>query len=123
MFDNLKALGALSGLMKNKEKLAEAAQRVKAELESARVTGEAGGGLVKAVASGEMKIVSLEMSPALVAGIASSESDRAMASWLITEAVNNALQRARDRAQEVIRRESQALGLPDFAGDLGGLLR
>lgn len=122
MFDNLKALGAMSALMKNKDKFAEAAQRVRAELERARVTGESGSGLVKAVASGEMKLVSLEMSPALTAGIGSSESDRAMASGLITEAVNNALLRARERAQDIIRKESQALGLPDLPGDLGNLL-
>lgn len=123
MFDNLKTLGALSALMKNKEKLAEAAQRVRAELERTRVTGESGGGLVRAVASGEMRIVSLEMSPALTAGIAASDGDRAMASSLITEAINDALTRARERAQEIIRRESQAMGLPDLPGDISGLLR
>lgn len=123
MFDNLKALGTISALMKNKDKLAEAAQRVRSELERTRVTGESGGGLVRAVASGEMKLISLEMSPALTAGIASSEGDRAMASSLVTEAVNDALTRARERAQEIIRREAQALGLPELPGDIAGLLR
>ena len=118
MFDNLKALGALSGLMKNKEKIAESAKRVRDELASARVSGEAGGGIVRAVVSGDMRLISVEISPALGAGIGASESDRAMASALIAEAVNDALTRARGVAQEAIRRETEALGLP---ADLGGM--
>lgn len=124
MLDNLKALGALSGLMKNKDKIAESARRVRDELASARIGGQAGGGVVKAVASGDMRVVSIEISPALGAGIGASDSDRAMASALITEAVNDALTRARTVAQETIRRETEALGLPaDFAGMGGDLFR
>lgn len=120
MLDNLKALGALSGLMKNKDKIAESARRVRDELASARISGQAGGGVVKAVASGDMRIVSIELSPALGAGIGASESDRAMASALITDAVNNALARARTVAQETIRRETEALGLPAELAGMGG---
>ncbi len=124
MLDNLKALGALSGLMKNKDKIAESARRVRDELAAARITGQAGGGVVKAVASGDMRVVSIEISPALGAGIGSSDADRAMASALITDAVNDALTRARVTAQEAIRRETEALGLPaDFAGMGGELFR
>lgn len=127
MFDNLKTLGALSALMKNKDKLAESAQRVRLELEQTRVNGDSGGGLVRAVASGDLRLVSIDIAPTLGAGIAASESDRAMASALIVEAVNEALAKARDKAQEVVKREADALGLPDLTGELGsslgGLLR
>ncbi len=127
MFDNLKTLGALSALMKNKDKLAESAQRVRLELEHARVTGDSGGGLVRAVASGDLRLVSIDIAPTLGAGIAASESDRAMAHSLIVEAVNEALAKARAKAQEVVKREADALGLPDLSGELGsslgGLLR
>jgi DNA-binding protein YbaB len=127
MFDNLKTLGALSALMKNKDKLAESAQRVRLELEQTRVSGDSGGGLVRAVASGDLRLVSIDIAPTLGAGIAASEADRAMASALIVEAVNEALAKARAKAQEVVRREADALGLPDLTGELGaslgGLLR
>ncbi|MBX3368100.1 MAG: YbaB/EbfC family nucleoid-associated protein [Phycisphaeraceae bacterium] len=127
MFDNLKALGALSALMKNKDKLAESAQRVRLELEHTRVAGEAGGGLVRAVASGDLRLVSIDIAPTLGAGIAASENDRTMAHSLIAEAVNDALTKARAKAQEVVKREADALGLPDLSGELGaslgGLLR
>lgn len=123
MFDSLKAMGTLGALMKNKDKIAEAAKRVKDELARLRVEGVAGGSVVRAVASGEMKILSIDISPALGAGLGASDADRAMASALIAEAVNEALAKARDRAQEMIRREAQALGLPDIPADIGGLLR
>ncbi|MCW5769824.1 MAG: YbaB/EbfC family nucleoid-associated protein [Phycisphaeraceae bacterium] len=127
MFDNLKALGALSALMKNKDKLAESAQRVRLELEQTRVSGDSGGGLVHAVASGDLRLLSIDIAPSLGAGISASENDRAMAHSLIVEAVNDALAKARAKAQEVVKREADALGLPDLSGELGaslgGLLR
>lgn len=127
MFDNLKTLGALSALMKNKDKLAESAQRVRLELEQTRVSGDSGGGLVRAVASGDLRLVSIEIAPTLGAGLAGAEEDRAMANTLIVEAVNDALAKARAKAQEVVKREADALGLPDLTGELGsslgGLLR
>lgn len=127
MFDNLKALGALSALMKNKDALAESARRVRLELEQTRVAGEAGGGLVRAVASGDLRLITIEIAPALGAGISASESDRAIAHSLIVDAVNEAMAKARSKAQEVVKREADALGLPDLSGELGsslgGLLR
>lgn len=127
MFDNLKALGAISALAKNKDKLAESAKRVRDELERARVAGESAGGVVRAVASGDLRIISIEISPALGAGIGASDADRAMACSLIADAVNDALTKSRAKAQEAVRREADALGLPDISGDLGvslgGLLR
>ena len=127
MFDNVKALGTISALAKNKDKLAESAKRVRDELERARVTGESAGGVVRAVASGDLRIISIEISPALGAGIGASDADRAMACSLIADAVNDALAKSRAKAQEAVRREADALGLPDISGDLGvslgGLLR
>ncbi|MCC6971594.1 MAG: YbaB/EbfC family nucleoid-associated protein, partial [Phycisphaerales bacterium] len=75
MLDNLKALGALSGLMKNKDKIAESARRVRDELASARITGQSGGGVVRAVASGDMRVVSIEISAALGAGLGAYKDD------------------------------------------------
>ena len=50
MFDKLKAVQAIGSLMKNKEQLAEAGERVKSQLETLRVDGEAGSGACRAVA-------------------------------------------------------------------------
>ena len=45
MLDSFKAMGAITGLMKNKDKLEDAGRRIQAELEALRVEGEAGGGV------------------------------------------------------------------------------
>ena len=44
VFDQFKAMGALAGLMKNREKIREAGERMQASLEAARIVGQAGGG-------------------------------------------------------------------------------
>ncbi|MCA9298014.1 MAG: YbaB/EbfC family nucleoid-associated protein [Phycisphaerales bacterium] len=109
MFDNFKAMGAIAGLMKNKERLAEAGERVRDRLQRTKVTGEAQGGLVRVVVTGELLVESIEVAPALGAGFASD--DRSMAEALVVEATNNAIHAARDRMQEIIREEASALGI------------
>jgi len=122
MFDNLKAMGAVAGLMKNKERLREAGDRVKEKMARARLTGEAGGGAARAVVSGQMRVVEVELSGPLVAGMAADDQTRALAGNLIAEAVNAALEQAQRLLQEEISKEAKELGLPDLPG-LGNLLQ
>jgi DNA-binding protein YbaB len=123
MFDKLKAMGAVASLMKNQDGLRDAAARVREKSEQTRVTGEAGGGACRVVAAGNMKIISVELSSALVAGMAADERTRQLASSLVADAVNDALRHAQERLQEQISVEAKALGLGDLpTGDLGGLL-
>ena len=49
MLDKLKAMQALGSLMKNKEQLAEAGERIKSKMDAMRVDGQAGGGACRAV--------------------------------------------------------------------------
>lgn len=122
MFDNLKAMGAVAGLMKNKDKLREVGDRVKEKMARARVTGQAGGGAARAVVSGQMRVVEIELSGPLVAGMAADDRTRALAGNLVAEAVNSALEQAQRMLQEEISREARELGLPDLPG-LGDLLK
>ncbi len=122
MFDNLKAMGAMAGLMKNKDRLREVGERVKEKMARARVTGQAGGGAARAVVSGQMRVVEIELSGPLVAGMAADDKTRALAGTLITEAVNSALEQAQRMLQEEISKEARELGLPDLPG-LGDLLK
>jgi DNA-binding YbaB/EbfC family protein len=120
MLDALKVAGALAGLMKNKEAIRAAAERIKARLVEIRSTGTAGGGAVTVTVSGQLRVLSVELSPAL-AGHVADEASRAMAQQLIAEATNAALGTAQAKAQEVIAKEAKELGLPDIPG-LQGLL-
>ncbi|MCC6676070.1 MAG: YbaB/EbfC family nucleoid-associated protein [Phycisphaerales bacterium] len=122
MFDNLKAMGAMAGLMKNKDRLREVGERVKEKMARARVSGQAGGGAARAVVSGQMRVVEIELSGPLVAGMAADDKTRALAGTLIAEAVNSALEQAQRMLQEEISKEARELGLPDLPG-LGDLLK
>ena len=122
MFDKLKTMQALGSLMKNKEQLAEAGERIKAKVEAMRVEGEAGGGACRAIVSGKMKLIDLTLDPALLAGMAVDEKTRDLATALIKDAINDATQRAQQQVQELISREAEELGLGDLGGQIGGFL-
>ncbi len=123
MFDNMKMMGALAGLMKNKDKLREAGLRIKEMAEATRVTGEAGAGAARVIVSGAMKVLSVELSPGLVLGMNADEKTRLLAGQLIAEATNDAIHKAQVKMKEAVDIEARALGfeggLPNIPGLLG----
>jgi len=122
MFDKLKTMQALGSLMKNKEQLAEAGERIKAKIEAMRVEGEAGGGACRAMVNGKMKLLDLTLDPALLAGMAVDEKTRDLATALIKDAINDATEKAQQQVQALISREAEELGLGDIGSQLGGFL-
>jgi DNA-binding protein YbaB len=124
MFDNMKMMAAVAGLMKNKDKLREAGERIKEKAEATRVVGEAGMGAVRVTVSGSMKVLGVELAPGLVVGMNADEKTRALAGQLIAEATNDGLQKAQLKMKEAIDLEAKALGfengLPGLPGLLGG---
>ena len=122
MLDKLKAMQALGSLMKNKEQLAEAGERIKAKMESMRVDGQSGGGACRAVVNGKMKLLDLTLDPALLAGMAVDEKTKELATALIKDAINDATENAQRQVQQLIAREADELGLGDLAPQLTGLM-
>ena len=126
MFDSFKSMGAVANLLKNKDQIAAAGQRVQERMETLRVTGEAGGGAVRATITGKMRVESIHIEPATAQGFAADEESRLMAQALITHAVNDGLIKAQEAMQSTIAAEADALGVPELAdklqGGLGGLL-
>lgn len=122
MFDQFKQMGQLAALLKDRDKLEAAARRVKDELERTRVEGSAGGGAARAVATGTLAVESVRIEPALAAGLAADEAHREQAERLIAEAVNDALAKARERAQELVTEEARELGLEQYVPQLRKLL-
>lgn len=116
MFDKFKAMGAVAGLLGKKGEIKAAIERVKEKSARTTVTGTGGGGAVKAIVSGQLKVISIEISPALAAGMATDERTRALAGNLIVEAVNDGLRQAQDALKDQIGAETKALGLPDLGG-------
>jgi len=122
MLDKLKAMQALGSLMKNKEQLAEAGERIKSKMDAMRVDGQAGGGACRAVVNGKMKLIDLTLDPALLSGMAVDEKTRDLATTLIKDAINDATENAQKQVQQIITKEADDLGLGDMAPQLTGLL-
>lgn len=122
MFDNLKAMGAIAGLLKNQDKLRGTAEKIKTKLASARIEGQAGGGAVRATVDGQLKVIAVELSPALASSLGTPEA-RAKAGAMIAEAVNAASELARTRIAQEMSREADAMGLPpEMLQGLRGLM-
>jgi DNA-binding protein YbaB len=124
MFENLKGMAGVAGLLKDlpriKQKLAETKER----LGGMTVDAETGGGAVRVTANGLLKIVSVEVDAPLLSGLVDPalEQDRAIAEDLIAGAVNTALQKARELAEQEMGAAAGELGLPMPPGGLGGLI-
>lgn len=123
MFDQFKMLGALAGLMKDRDKVKAAGERVRATLAASSVSGEGGGGAVRVVVTGAMRVRSVHLEPALAAGMAQDPATRDAGERLLVDAMNQALEKAQALVQKTLADEARALGLPEeLAGPLAGAL-
>jgi hypothetical protein len=98
----------MSGLLKQAQKLQDDMARVQEELESMVVEGTSGGGVVVAKATGKQEIIEIKLDPDVV-----DPKDTEMLEDLVVAAVNQALKKSREMAEEKI---SQVYG-----GLMGGL--
>ncbi|HEY5657024.1 MAG TPA: YbaB/EbfC family nucleoid-associated protein [Myxococcota bacterium] len=92
------------------EKAREAQSKLQAlqrDLAVRRVEGSAGGGMVTAVVSGDLRVLEIRIEPSLIAS-----ADRDMIQDLTAAAVNAALGSAQRMIQEEMQRASSGLGLP-----------
>ncbi|MBN8645468.1 MAG: YbaB/EbfC family nucleoid-associated protein [Planctomycetes bacterium] len=116
MFDQLKTMGALAGLLKNKDKIQEAIHRFQESLEGMSATGSAGSGAVKVTVTGKMKITRIQIDPTLAAAMGKDAASRSAGESLITEAANDAMQTVQGMVRSEANRQAQALGLPELPG-------
>jgi nucleoid-associated protein EbfC len=124
MFENLKNMAGMAGLLRDLPKIKARMQQVKDDLARITVEAETGGGAVRAKANGQLRVVSIHVDQPLVATLVDSKNsdDIAMAEDLIVGAVNAALEKARQRAEEELSRAAQELNLPIPPGAMGGML-
>lgn len=121
MLDQLKAMGAVASLLKNREKLQASIQQVKEEMGKTEVIGKSSNGAVVAKVSGQLRVISVEISAPLVNGMAAEPRTREAAAKLIAEAVNDAMTQAQEKLHAAVQKRTQELGIPDLPG-LGNLL-
>jgi DNA-binding YbaB/EbfC family protein len=86
-------------LMKKAQEVQSRMAEVQRDLARRTVEGSAGGGMVVAVATGELRIRELRIEPSLLEG-----EDRDMIQDLVAAAVNTALANAQKMVQEELQR-------------------
>jgi len=125
------AAKGLEELLRTAGRLQAEVARVRDELERRRVEGESGGGLVRCAVSGAGDVLSLSIDPALVAmtpalvamtpakgSPADDAASLKMIEDLVVAAVNQAIGRARELAQQEMARVTGGMPMPP--GLLGG---
>jgi len=83
-----------------------------------KATGEAGGGMVKAVVNGKKQLISVDIDPSLLKG-----DDQVIVQDLIVAAVNKASEEAETLAKEELRKSTEGI-LPNIPGlDFSSFMR
>ena len=94
-------------MMRQAQQLQQSMMKLQEELESATVETTAGGGVVKAVISGKLKLESLEIDPEVV-----TPDDVDMLQDLVLAAVNDGLEKAQEMASSRMSELTGGMNIP-----------
>ena len=108
MFDALKNLGSLPGLMAKAREMQDKMKAMQDELARKTVTADAGGGAVNATCNGRMELVRIKIEKDKLA----DANDTEMLEDLILAAVHAAQNKAADMARSEMQRAASEMGLP-----------
>jgi DNA-binding YbaB/EbfC family protein len=97
----------LGNIMKQAQQMQQRIARIQQELEGREVEASAGGGMVTAVVSGKMQLVSLKIEKDVV-----DPEDVEMLQDLISAAVNEALKKSQAMMQEEMGKVTGGMNLP-----------
>ena len=107
MFDALKNIGNLPGLMAKAKEMQEKMTAMQAELGKRQVSADAGGGMVEATVNGRMELLKIRIDKTRV-----NVADMEMVEDLVVAAVNAAQAKAADMVRSEMGRATADLGLP-----------
>ncbi|MFA5514758.1 MAG: YbaB/EbfC family nucleoid-associated protein [Desulfuromonadales bacterium] len=97
----------LGNIMKQAQLMQQKMARMKEELENRQVEATAGGGMVTAVVNGKQKLLSLKIEQSVV-----DPQDVEMLQDLVVAAVNEAVKKSQDLAQEEMGRITGGMNIP-----------
>ena len=109
-----KGIGSLTGLFKQAQELQGRFQRMQQEAGEKTVEASAGGGMVRVVVDGLMRVRKLEIDPALI-----TANDQPMLQDLIVAAINDGLRRAQELVSNQLGKLNPFgnLKIPGMGGD------
>ncbi|HAV09216.1 MAG TPA: 30S ribosomal protein S21 [Rhodobacteraceae bacterium] len=107
MLKGLGGLGDMAKMMKSAQELQGKVVQMQEDLQNMLVTGESGGGLVKATATAKGDLKGLDIDPSIF-----SADDKEVVEDLILAAIKDAQAKAADRAQSEMAKLTEGMGLP-----------
>jgi DNA-binding YbaB/EbfC family protein len=107
MFDALKNLGSLPGLMAKARDMQERMKSVQEEMARKQVTADAGAGMVQATVNGKLELVKLKIDKSKI-----DVSDTDMLEDVIVAAVVAAQAKASDMSRQEMQKMASDMGLP-----------
>lgn len=124
MFDQLKGMAGIAGLLKDLPRVRARIERVKEDLGGQTVDAETGGGAVRVTVNGLLRVVSVRVDQALLATLVdvALPEDRGLAEELIAGAVNAGMEKARRLAEREFAAAAAEMGIPIPPGGFGALM-
>jgi DNA-binding YbaB/EbfC family protein len=107
MFDALKNLGNMPGLLAKAREMQDKMKAMQDELAKRQVTAEAAGGMVQATVNGRMELVKLKIDKCKI-----DPSDTEMLEDVIVAAVAAAQNKAAESAKEAMQKMAGDVGIP-----------
>ena len=107
MFDALKGLGNLPGLMAKAREMQDKMKAMQEDLARRQVTADAAGGMVEATVNGRLELVKLHIDKNKI-----DLTDTEMLEDVIVAAVAAAQNKASDTAKEEMQKMAAEMGLP-----------
>tara|TARA_R110002111_G_scaffold86259_2_gene135296 strand:+ start:30 stop:404 length:375 start_codon:yes stop_codon:yes gene_type:complete len=122
MFDQMKNLKQLAGLLGNAGEMREKMQQMQDELGKMTAEADAGAGAVRVVVNGKMQVVKVELDRAMITALAGegSDADKQMIEELIVSATNEAFSRVQELARQEMTKLTGGMDLPGLEGMMGG---
>lgn len=106
----------ISKLMAQAKQMQERMAELQRELAATRFEADAGGGMVSATVSGELRVLEIKIEPSLF-----DSKDRSMVEDLTAAAVNAAFTKAQQHSQQKMQEMTMGgLNLPSFLNPSGG---
>ena len=96
--------GGMQAMLKQVQKMQEEMQRVQSGLGNLTVSEEAGGGMIKATASGNREIISIEIDAQVI-----NKDEKEILEDLVVAAVNKAISSAAKLAEEEIAKVTKGM--------------
>lgn len=122
MFDQMKNLKQLAGLMGNAGEIKAKFEAMQAELENKTVDADAGAGAVRVTVNGHLRVVGVHLDPAMTTALVGSgtEADKGMVEELIASATNAAMAKAQLMIKDEMASVTGGLNLPGMDQLMGG---